>query len=142
MFANDKRRLFRILAHAEAQTLAAMSAQLQSAHEVAVVSGPGKTLAMVKLRETVAAGLFYLGEVIVWEAVVTLDGTRGMAVTLDNAQDRALNMAVIDAAVNHGVFAQADRLLRMEAEQNEREMRENALHGQTRVQFASMDAGT
>ena len=136
----DKKRLTRILTRADSAAVIAMAAPLQSAHEVAIVKEPGKTLAMVKMRETVEAGLFYLGEVIVWEAAVEVDGARGMAITMDDCADKALAMAIIDAAVNRGVFEGWPALLALEAAQAQRDMRENALHLQTTVSFTSMDA--
>jgi len=117
-----------------------MAAKLQDAYPVVVVKDPSKTLTMVKLRETVEESLFYLGEVIVWEAVVELDGVRGMAVTMGEAAEKVLSMAVIDAAINRGVFRDEDTLLKLEAEQVAQERRENAMHLQTMVNFTSMDA--
>ncbi len=140
MFANDKRRLFRILTRADEAAVRAMAERLLEGHEAVVVKPPEKTLAMVRLRETVQAKLFYLGEVIVWEAAVTLDGTAGMAVTMDGTADKALAMAVIDAAVNRGAFADEAALLSLEAAQVLRDGRENAMHRQTAVHFTSMDA--
>lgn len=140
MFSMEKKRLFRILARADAQAVCDMAQALQARYEVVAVKPPEKTLAMVKLRETVEGKLYYLGEVIVWEAVVTLAGTQGMAVTMDGSPEKALAMAVIDAAVNRGVFTQGDTLLALEQAQNERDARVNALHRQTAVSFTSMDA--
>jgi len=140
LFVTDKRRLFRILAHVDAEVVTAMAAKLQDAYPVVVVKDPSKTLTMVKLRETVEESLFYLGEVIVWEAVVELDGVRGMAVTMGEAAEKVLSMAVIDAAINRGVFRDEDTLLKLEAEQVAQERRENAMHLQTMVNFTSMDA--
>ena len=140
MFEGDKRRLFRILTRADEETVRAMADRLQNAHAVVAVKPPEKTLAMVQLREPVQAKRFYLGEVIVWEAAVTLDGTAGMAATMDGSADKALAMAVIDAAVNRGVFADEAQLLALEAAQALRDGRENAMHRQTAVHFTSMDA--
>lgn len=140
LFVTDKRRLFRILARVDADAVTAMAGKLQSAYSVVVVKEPGKTLTMVKLRETVEESLFYLGEVIVWEAVVELDGVRGMAVTMGEAAEKVLSMAVIDAAINRGVFRDEDTLLKLEAEQVAQDRRENAMHLQTMVNFTAMDA--
>lgn len=140
LFENDRQRLSRILTRADAARVTAMAQKIQASHDVAVVKEPGKTLAMIQLRDTVRATRFYLGEVIVWEAVVELDGARGMAATMDDSAEKALAMAVIDAAVSRGVFEDSDALLALEAEQAARDGRENALHRQTMVQFTSMDA--
>lgn len=137
----EKRRLFRILAKADAGEVAVLAEPIRKEHAVAVVKEPGKTLAMVRLREPVRQSTFYLGEVIVSEAIVEVDGARGMAVTMGDDLEKALDMAVIDAACNRGVFAGEAGLLALEQAQREREQKENALHLKTMVNFTSMDAG-
>lgn len=139
LFAKDRRRLSRILALADAAEVESLARPLWQAHEVAVVKPPEKTLAMVRLRETVENRLFNLGEVIVCEAVVTLAGSRGMAAVMGEDADKALHMAVIDAAVSAGVWNSDAALLALEAAQRERAMREHALHLPTTVQFQAMD---
>ena len=138
-FQNDKARLFRILSGADAVEVRALAAPLQAGHEVTAVKEPCKTLAMIQLREPVASSLYDLGEVLVCEAAVTLDGAPGMAVTLGSDPDKALHMAIIDAAFNRGVFTDTETLLRLEREQADRLARENALHRQTAVDFSVMD---
>jgi alpha-D-ribose 1-methylphosphonate 5-triphosphate synthase subunit PhnG len=83
--------------------------------------------------------LFYIGEVIVSEAAVEIDGVKGIAVTMGDDIEKTLDMAIIDAAINKDVFTSMDVLLYWEKEQNDRVMRENALHLKTMVNFESMD---
>ena len=135
----DKKRLSKILAKADRQTVATLSAEIQETHRPVVIKGPGKTLTMIKMREPVKQSLFYIGEVLVCEAIVELDGTKGVAVVMGDDTEKALNMAIIDAAVNKGVFTGMDALLALEKEQNDRVMRENAMHLKTMVNFESMD---
>jgi alpha-D-ribose 1-methylphosphonate 5-triphosphate synthase subunit PhnG len=135
----DKKRLFRIMARADKRDLSRLAEEIQQRHSVSVVKEPGKTLAMIKLREPVKESLFYLGEVIVCEAVVELDGVKGIAVTMGDDMEKTLSMATVDAAVNKGVFCGMEALLDMEKAQNDLLMRENALHLKTMVNFESMD---
>ena len=135
----DKKRLSRILAGADRQEVAAMSAEIQKTHRPVIIKEPGKTLTMIKMREPVKQSLFYIGEVIVCEAVVEIDSTKGIAVVLGDDTEKTLNMAIIDAAVNKGVFTGMDILFALEKEQNDRVMRENAMHLKTMVSFESMD---
>jgi len=135
----DKKRITRILARADRLDVAKMSADVQKTHRPVIVKEPGKTLTMVKMREPVKQSLFYIGEVIVCEAAVELDGVKGIAVTMGDDVEKTLDMAIIDAAINKGVFAGTDTLLFLEKEQNERLMRENAMHLKTMVNFKSMD---
>ncbi|MDR1070626.1 MAG: phosphonate C-P lyase system protein PhnG [Gracilibacteraceae bacterium] len=135
----DKRRLTKILAKADGRDVAAMAADIRRRHRPVIVKAPGKTLAMIKMREPVRQSLFYIGEVIVCEAVVEIDGARGVAVVMGDDAGKTLDMAIIDAAVNGGVFRGMETLLALEIGQNERAMRENALFLRTMVDFESMD---
>jgi len=94
---------------------------------------------MIQMREPVRQSLFYIGEVIVSEAAVEIDGVKGIAVTMGDDTEKVLDMAIIDAAYNKGVFNGMDTLFALEREQNERVMRENAMHLKTMVNFESMD---
>lgn len=135
----EKKRLSKILARADREIVAGLSADIQKKHSVTVIKEPGKTLAMIKMREPVRRSLFYLGEVIVCEAVVELNGVKGMAVTMGDDTDKTLDMAIVDAAVNGGIFTGIETLLALEKRQQEKIMRENALHMKTMVNFESMD---
>jgi alpha-D-ribose 1-methylphosphonate 5-triphosphate synthase subunit PhnG len=135
----EKRRLSRILAGADRREVATLSAEIQKKYRPLVVKEPGKTLAMIKMREPVKESLFYIGEVIVCEAAVEIEGTRGMAVLMGDDAEKTLDMAIIDAAINKGVFTGLDKLLELEKTQNDLMMRENSLHLQTMVNFESMD---
>ena len=134
-----KRRLTRILAKADKQIVAAMSASIQEKHRPVIVKEPGKTLTMIKMREPVRQSLFYIGEVIVCEAMVEIDGVKGVAVTMGDDTTKVLDMAIIDAAINKGIFTGMDILLTLEKEQDDKVMRENAMHLKTMVNFESMD---
>jgi len=139
----DKRRFTKILAKAECKEVSVLSAVIQERHNPIIVKEPEKTLTMIKMREPVKQSLFYIGEVIVYEAVVEIDGTQGMAVLMCSGAEedaaKVLDMAIIDAAFNKGIFIQLDLLLELERQQNDQTMRENALHLKTMVNFESMD---
>jgi alpha-D-ribose 1-methylphosphonate 5-triphosphate synthase subunit PhnG len=137
----EKRRLFRILTKADANTVAELAADLTEKYRVLIIEEPNKALAMIKMREPVKNSLFYIGEVIITQAVVELENTKGIAVTMGDNCEKTLNMAVIDAACNHGVFTEEAKLLELEKIQNEYDMKVNALHLKTKVNFNSMDSG-
>ncbi|MCL2493460.1 MAG: phosphonate C-P lyase system protein PhnG [Clostridiales bacterium] len=129
----------KILAKADRHTVAALSAEIQKTCDPVILKEPDKTLAMIKMREPVREGLFYLGEVIVCEAAVEIDGVKGFAVLMGDDTEKVLDMAVIDAAVNKGIFSRMDMLFALEKEQHDQTMRENALYLKTMVNFVSMD---
>jgi len=135
----DKKRLTKILAKADRKEIAALSAEIQKNHLPVIVKEPAKTLTMIKMREPVKQSLFYIGEVIVCEAAVELDGVKGVAVAMGDDAEKTLDMAIIDAAINKGVFDGMDKLLKLEKEQNDLVMQENAMHLKTMVNFESMD---
>lgn len=136
----NKRRLSKILAKASPQQVQELAGEIKTQHEITVVKAPEKSLAMIKMRDPVKESLFYLGEVIVSEAIVDLDGAKGTAVLMGDDYEKALDMAVIDAACNKGVFVRFDVLEQLEAEQNRRTEQENALFLKTMVNFTSMDS--
>jgi phosphonate C-P lyase system protein PhnG len=78
----EKKRLFRIFAKANACDIAKLAKEIKERYEIVIIKAPQKTLTMIKMREPVKSSLFYLGEVIVTEAIVELSGARGMAVTM------------------------------------------------------------
>lgn len=135
----DKKRLTKILAKASRQDVSALSVEIQKAYSPIIVKEPGKTLTMIKMREPVRQSLFYIGEVIVCEATVEIDDVQGIAVLMGDEIEKVLDMAIIDAAVNKGVFTGMDTLLELEKQQNGRVARENAMYLKTMVNFESMD---
>ena len=135
----DKKRLSKILAKADGRAVASLSAEIRKEFRPVIVKGPDKTLAMIKMREPVKQSLFYIGETVVCEAVVEIGGVRGAAVLMGDDAEKTLDMAIIDAAVNKGAFGGTDTLLKLEKEQNDLVMRENAMHMKTTVNFESMD---
>ena len=127
------------MAKADRREVAAMSADIRKECRPVIVKEPGMSLAMIRMREPVKQSLFYIGEVIVCEAAVEIDGALGVAILMGDDAEKALDMAIIDAAVNKGAFKDFDRLYELERQQEEYAMRENALHLKTMVSFESMD---
>lgn len=136
----EKKRLFQILSRAERSDVIRLGQELQQQYSVTIVKKPEKSLTMIRMREPVKKSLFYLGEAIITEAVVTLEGTVGTAVTMGDDFEKTLYMAVIDAAENRGVFARNDLLLEWEQAQQRRIAQENAMFQKTKVDFHSMDS--
>lgn len=137
----EKKRLFKIMANADRDSINTISASLKNKHNIIIIKEPTKTLTMIKMREPVQSSLFYIGEVIVTEAVVEFDGVKGMAVCMGDDFEKTLNMAIIDAAYNKGVFAMEERLLELEEQHRVKIEKENALHLKTMVNFNTMDSG-
>ena len=94
----EKRRISRILARADGAAVKRLADEIKAVQSPVIVKAPEKSLAMIRMREPVQESLFYLGEVIVCEAIVDLAGKKGVAVLMGDDFDKVLDMAVIDAA--------------------------------------------
>ena len=70
------------MAKADRAAVAVLSENIQKLYCPVIVKEPEKTLAMIKVREPVKQSLFYIGEVIVCEAMVEIDGEKGAAVAM------------------------------------------------------------
>ena len=116
----EKRRFFRILAHAPRERVADLAREIEEQYPVAVLKEPQKSLVMIQVREPV----------------------KGMAVTLGDDFEKVLAMAVLDAAFNRKVpqcAAIQQELYRLEEEQRRAEEQENGLYHRTQVHFESLD---
>lgn len=136
----EKRRLFKIMSKADRDAVIKMADKIRKKHELVVIKEPEKALAMIKMREPVKESLFYLGEIIVTEATVSVDGVSGTAVAMGDDFEKTFSMAVVDAACNQGCFEDESILLELEEEQIIREEKENGMFMKTMVNFHSMDS--
>ncbi|MBQ8515458.1 MAG: phosphonate C-P lyase system protein PhnG [Ruminococcus sp.] len=136
----DKKRLFRIMNRADRDEIIEYASEIQAGYQVMIVKKPEKSLAMVKMREPVKESLFYIGEVIVTDAIVSIGGTTGRAVAMGDDFDKTVAMAIIDAACNYGCFQRENELYDLERKQQERIEKENTMFMKTMVNFNSMDS--
>lgn len=140
-----KKRLFSIMAKASLSEIQVIAEPLTHKYSIQIIKEPTKSLAMVQLRETVQESLFYIGEVLVVEAIVSIGDVKGMAVTLGDDFEKVLAMAILDACLNKKIeesSAIEQSLFQLERKQIEKEQKENALFQKTKVNFNSMDQGT
>lgn len=140
----EKQRLFRIMANMSNKNLKELSGKITEAGDVIMIKEPSKTLTMIKMRETVKSSLFYIGEVMVSEAIVEMNGIKGMAVTMGDDFEKVLAMAIIDCGFNNGFSVMKKiegDLMAFEAKQNKRKEKENGMHLKTMVNFNTMAGG-
>ena len=135
----NRKRISRILAKADAAKVAELAHEIEQKYAIIIIKEPRKTLTMIRMREPVKSSLFHLGEVIVTEAIVSVEDIKGMAVLLGDQPEKTLHMAILDAAYNKGIFVAEHVLLELERAQMLHEQKENALHLKTMVSFQSMD---
>lgn len=96
----SKQKLSSIMAGASGEELSAIANQIKTDSVVRILKEPQKTLVMVKVRESVKNSLFYLGEVLATECMVTVDGIKGVSVIAGDDFHKAASAAIIDGYLN------------------------------------------
>ncbi|MDP2210549.1 MAG: phosphonate C-P lyase system protein PhnG [Candidatus Aquicultor sp.] len=135
--------LSRVLAEGDGDFLQEVAEKVLDIAEVKVIKQPATGLVMMRARDSVEGIIFNVGEVLVTECEVELDGARGWGYMLGDEPAKALAVAVIDAAINAG-HRFKDEMLRLLGEQREELERkrrvEFAMMDRTRVKFETMEA--
>ena len=111
-------------------------------YPVRVLRKPAKTLVMIKMRETVAKAQFYLGEMLACEAMVELEGKKGVALMMGGDTQKGMATAVVDALRKTDLPEKEPVLQALEQRQQELEreqQREIARHARSKVQFETLD---
>ncbi|MFZ5754803.1 MAG: phosphonate C-P lyase system protein PhnG [Bacillota bacterium] len=138
----DRRRRTMILIKGRPQLAQEMAEDIIRKYEVKVIEKPHTGLVMVKVRESARQSLFYLGEILVTECKVQINGILGVGIVQDFQTQLAYHLAVIDGAYNANleeVKAWAPLLWAEEKEILAREAREMAGVLKTKVDFTTMD---
>jgi len=140
----ERSRRTRILVEGASELRRSLSLRVAERRVVTIVDDPRSALVMVKARETAKNGLFFIGELLVTEAKVQIEGRIGIGIIAGEAAEASLDLAIIDAAFNAGLdevegwdSLLADEERRIQA----REGAEAALVARTKVVFESMDRG-
>ncbi|USK29974.1 phosphonate C-P lyase system protein PhnG [Bacillus sp. CMF21] len=95
-----KSRLSKILIEGNPNLLKKFSAQVEETHTVKVNRSPSTGLVMMKTRDSVSRQPFYMGEVLITDCTVEVNGSQGLGVLIGEEPDRAYSLAVVDAAFN------------------------------------------
>lgn len=115
---------------------------IKDKYEVKSIEEPNNGLVMIKMRETAKRELFYLGEVLVTEAKVYVNGSLGLGIVIGDEEELANNLAIIDGAYRNGLRETEDwedLLLKEEEKIKEKEKREAEKILETKVDFSTMD---
>jgi alpha-D-ribose 1-methylphosphonate 5-triphosphate synthase subunit PhnG len=138
-----RKRRTRILILGDANVRKKYASIIGNKYAIQEIETPNNGLVMMKMREGGRNGLFYLGELLVTEAKVTIDGVFGLGIVSGDESDTAKELAVIDAAFNAGFSETKEweaELLALEAVIEKRESDEDSDIARTRVSFETMDA--
>ena len=144
MNAMGRRRRTRILVLGSADLRKAWADSLRAEHHCEVVEPARAGLVMVRVRESARRSLFLLGEVLVTEAKVRVDGISGLGLIRGWDEGAAEDLALIDAACRgslSGSQAWLEALLDEERSLQERLAAERAELDESLVDFQTMDQG-
>jgi alpha-D-ribose 1-methylphosphonate 5-triphosphate synthase subunit PhnG len=140
-----KARLLKVIFAAEEDEVAAMLDRIWSSELFNVQRGPRTGLVMVTVRDPFDT-LFHLGEVLVSEAEVVLDGHAGCGMICGDEPERALLLAAVEAAESSGRVSTLDGIHDFIGQLEERSAAQTArlskLAAATEVRFESMKKET
>jgi alpha-D-ribose 1-methylphosphonate 5-triphosphate synthase subunit PhnG len=111
----DHARLLDVLSRADADRLAALAEGVLPGLGLVEVVQSRTGLVMLPMRDTVQGTDFHLGEVLVAEAHIRAAGTEGYGMVVGRDLNRAMAMAVVDAAASLGQTPEIRAFLQREA---------------------------
>ena len=135
----SKQKLSSIMAGASGEELSAIANQIKTDSVVRILKEPQKTLVMVKVRESVKNSLFYLGEVLATECMVTVDGIKGVSVIAGDDFHKAASAAIIDGYLN-GNRDNEEILRQIEALEEKQKKERETLNRQLRKSKVNFNA--
>ena len=112
---------------------------LEGEHNISIVRQPSVCLTMLRTADSLEKQEFFLGETLVTDCEVTVDGRPGYGLCMGDQPQRCYCMAVVDALADRSIGA-VEQFLRTEgAAIVEREEREFNLVMRTQVNFKLME---
>ncbi len=115
--------------------------EITEKYEIEMISEPKEALVMVKMREHAQNGLFFLGEVLITECKLRIEGKVGLGLIKGNDPEFAKALAIIDAAFQSElseVITMIPVIEALEQENEKRYLREVDMLAKTKVQFELM----
>lgn len=138
----NRRRRTEILIRGNKCLAKKLAEDIKNKYEVRSIEDPNNGLVMIKMRETAKRELFYLGEVLVTEAKVYVNGSLGLGIVAGDEYKLANNLAIIDGAYKGNLeeIREWEELLLKEEELiKEKEKIETKKILETKVDFSTMD---
>ncbi|KJS21994.1 MAG: phosphonate C-P lyase [Clostridiaceae bacterium BRH_c20a] len=137
-----RKRRTTILVKGDQKLAKSLAEQIIKNYNVKVMQKPENGLVMVKMRESSARKLFYLGELLVTECKVQINEVLGVGLVSGDRQELAYYLAVIDAACNAALpeTKSWESVLMVEEEKiAAHEAKEHLKLLRTKVNFETMD---
>jgi alpha-D-ribose 1-methylphosphonate 5-triphosphate synthase subunit PhnG len=91
-------QITRALIEGDGTLLDRLCEQIEQSYTITVIKPPEKSLVMTKANDSVSQQPFYLGEVLVTECTISIDGIYGFGVLMGEEAERAYQLAVVDGA--------------------------------------------
>lgn len=138
----NRRRRTEILIRGNKCLAKKLAEDIKNKYEVRSIEDPNNGLVMIKMRETAKRELFYLGEVLVTEAKVYVNGSLGLGIVAGDEYELANNLAIIDGAYKGNLeeIREWEELLLKEEELiKEKEKIETKKILETKVDFSTMN---
>ncbi|WP_408008177.1 phosphonate C-P lyase system protein PhnG [Pseudalkalibacillus sp. A8] len=137
-----KSRLTRILVEGDPAFLKKLSAQVEENETVKLENQPKTSLVMLKSRDSVSKQPFFMGEVLVTESTVSIQGKFGIGVIMGENPTRSYQIAVVDAAFNADLPIVDTWIHELEQEEmniKSKYLKESALAAKSQVNFDTME---
>lgn len=137
-----RKRRTEILVNGASELAARLAEEIIQRYDVKTIEEPNQGLVMIKVRETAQKSLFYIGEVLVTECKVQIDGAIGLGILHSHDRQLAYHLAVIDAAYEAGLKETAEwteRLLHEETAIFRQRLAAQSGVLKTKVSFETMD---
>ena len=96
----SKKELFKVLGNATSEVVADLAKRYVVLADYAIIRQPEKQLMMLPMREPAKERNFYIGEVLVCEAMVEKDGIRGYGLTMGDDFEKTFHIALLDCLSN------------------------------------------
>jgi len=137
-----KSQITRVLIEGDRELLRKLSGEIEERYPVAIVRTPEKSLVMSKARDSVSQQPFFVGEILVSECIVDIQGTHGFGALIGEDAEKAYELAVIDAAMNASLPETKDWISVLKTEEERiatRLLQDRELVMKTKVNFDTME---
>lgn len=96
----NRRRRCKILIDGTETILDKISKEIEDSCSIQVIDKPNEGVVMVKMRDSAKNGPFYIGEVLVSESKIEVNGNVGIGIIKGHHPNKAYKLALIDGAYN------------------------------------------
>ena len=139
----NRRKRIEILIRGSKELAKNLAKEIKEKYEIKTIDEPNNGLVMIKMRETAKKQLFYLGEVLVTEAKIQINGHLGMGIVAGDEEELAINLAIIDGAYKADLKEKSkweELLLNEEKIIKEKEDKLSQKILETKVDFTTMNS--